>query len=80
MTELLMDYIDRPENQGKGSLVKRAWDKITKKKDLTNDKKGDSLKNRRLSADSDATLYEDDTESGRDIDDLLSSTDTLVED
>ena len=80
MTELLMDYIDRPENQDKGTLVKRAWNKITKKKDLINGKKEGKLKNRRLSADSNATLYEEDTGAGRDIDDLLSSTDTLVED
>lgn len=80
MTELLMDYIDRPENQDKGTLVKQAWNKITKKKDLINGKKEGVLKKRRLSADSDATLYEDDAETGRDIDDLLSSTDTLVED
>lgn len=76
MTKLLLDYIDRPENQKQEKNVfKKIWNKVAKK----NADNKNSLKNRRLSADSDATLYEDDadTETGRDIDDLLSSTDTL---
>lgn len=71
--DLLTDYAAKPENQKK-NLFKKAWNKVTKKNADQNSKNG------RLSADSDATLYEDDTEQERDIDDLISSTDTLVDD
>jgi len=78
MTKLLLEYVDRPENQKQEkNILKKAWNKVTKKN--ADDK--NSLKNRRLSADSDATLYEGDTdtETGRDIDDVISSTDTLTD-
>ncbi len=74
MTELLAEYKDRPENKKKPGLIKRTWSKIKNKSD---DKKGGSNKN--ISADSEATLIGDDAEeTGRDIDDVLSSTDTLT--
>lgn len=66
MTKLLMKYIDRPENQKKDGLVKRVWKKVTNKGD------------KNLSADSEATLNGDDAETGQNIDDLISSTETLV--
>lgn len=77
LTELLQNYVDRPENQEKANFAKRAWSKITKKTVKSEDKK--DIQRRRLSTDSEATLYDDDEEK-TDIDDVLSiSTDTLVE-
>ena len=70
--DLLTDYANKPENQ-KTNLIKKAWNTVKKNVDQ-------NLKNRRLSADSDATLYDEDAEQERDTDNLLSSTDTLVDD
>ncbi len=80
MTELLAEYVKSSESKKEGKNVfKRAWNKVVKKTDHNADKKADS-KNRRLSADSEATLYGDETEAGHDIDDIISlSTDTLVD-
>lgn len=128
MTNLLMEYIDRPENQKKANVIKRAWNKVTHKTkdpkrsmsdsnltqygtDKTNDlkkSKSDSdliliteetnnptkgeasdsnanlhdekayLKNRRLSTDSNATFYDNDMKTGLNINDLNSSTETIV--
>ncbi|MBO4405987.1 MAG: ankyrin repeat domain-containing protein [Alphaproteobacteria bacterium] len=66
MIKLLTKYSRRPENQKKVNALKRVWNKVTNKGD------------KNLSADSEATLNGDDTETGQDIDDLISSTDTLV--
>ncbi len=74
MTKLLMNYIDRPENQKKEkNPIKKVLNKLAGK---NVDKKALN-QNKRLSADSEATLYEN--EVGQDIDDLLSSTETLVD-
>lgn len=68
MTKLLMDYIDRPENQKKTSLIKHAWNKITNKKDNSN---------KTLSEDSLSTLNDSQIESV--VDETVSFTDTLVD-
>lgn len=67
MTNLLMDYINRPENQKKRSLKQKALSIFTKKR-------------KKSSANSDAIHLEDDTEAGRDIDDVLSSADDETSD
>jgi len=51
LTELLMEFLGNKEKKGSKNVFKKVWNKVTNK---------NNLKNRRLSTDSTATLYDSD--------------------